>query len=505
MPEAVSGGGGLFDMDGDGDLDAYLVQGGDVLDGSDRPPNRLYENLGDGRFRDVTDGSGAADRGYGMGLACADYDDDGDVDLYVTNYGANRLLRNDGSGRFEDVTETAGVGDESWGASALFFDYDADGRLDLYVSNYVAWSPEKDSYTCENKLGSEDYCGPMTYDAPARDVLYRNEGDGRFREVTVEAGLNSRFGNGLGVVAGDYNDDGRLDLFVANDMNLDQLWINKGGRFVDEALLAGCAVDMEGGQPKAGMGVTAGDIDGDGDLDLMVCNLVESSDSVFRNDGSFFTDVTAAVGLGSVSRGFTRFGMGWADFDNDGRLDLYQGNGRILRTLPAYVEADLFAEPNLLFRAKPDGTFEEVAPRGGTDELLAGATRGVVFGDVDNDGGQDLIVINRDAETHLLINRAARGNWVGLDVQERAGGPAEGAVVRLRVGDRTLRRDVRSGYSYLTCNDPRVHFGLESADAVDSVEVTWVDGDREEFAGVSTGAYHQLRRGQGRALPPRAR
>ncbi len=506
MPEAISGGAALFDMDGDGDLDAYLVQGGPLLEPGSRPPNRLFAGDGRGGFAEVpaSVARDAADTGYGMGAACGDYDGDGDVDLYVTNYGRDTLLRNDGGGSFTDVTREAGIAGELWSASAAFFDMDGDADLDLFVTHYVNWRPESDTFTCENKLGGEDYCGPQTYGAPTRDTLYRNDG-GRFVDVSEEAGLGRAFGNGLGVLAADFDGDGRLDVFVANDMNLDQLWMNRGnGTFEDEALVAGCAVDLEGGRPKAGMGVTAADVDGDGDPDLMVCNLVESSDSVFRNDGGFFTDVTGAWGLGTVSRGFTRFGMGFADFDNDGDVDLYQANGRILRSMPAHAE-DLFAEPNLVFRREADGRFAEVLPRGGTVPTLFGASRGAAFGDVDGDGGVDVLVVNRDGPAHLLMNRVpGRGAWIGLRVRERSGAPAEGARVTLVTSRGERVADVRSAYSYLSCNDAGVHFGLgDDPPAVEDVRVRWTDGTETAFGPLAPGAWHALRRPAGSPAPGR--
>ncbi len=499
IPEAVSGGGGFFDMDGDGDLDVYLVQSGSLTRPAARlPGNRLFENLGDGRFRDVTAGSGAEDAGYGMGLACGDYDNDGDVDLYVTNYGPNRLLANAGDGTFRDVTDAAGVGHGGWGSSAGFFDYDRDGDLDLFVVNYIHWSVETE-LECYNQMGAVDYCSPKNYDSPAADVLYRNNGDGSFTDVTVQAGMNRGFGNGLGFAFGDFDADGWLDVFVANDGLVDQLWINQGdGTFKDEALLKGCAVDLEGGVPKAGMGVATGDIDDDGDLDLMVCNLVDESDSVYRNEGTYFTDVTSRAGLGRVSRHFTRFGVGWVDFNGDGSLDLYQANGRVRRAAELYDE-DPFAEPNLLYEGAPDGRFSEVLPRGGTAPILYAASRGAAFGDVDNDGGVDVLVINRDAPAYLLVNVVPqRGNWIRFRVLEQHGRDAEGAQLSLTVGGRTLRRDVRTGYSYLACNDPRVFFGLGEADRVETVRVRWVDGSDERFGPFEAGRDVVLKKGAGR-------
>ncbi len=508
MPEIMGGGGALFDMDGDGDLDAYLVQSGDVrLAPAEQPPNQLFRNEGGGRFSDVTAGSGAEAPGYGQGVAAGDYDDDGDVDLYVTNVGPDRLLRNEGGGRFRDVTEAAGIDAPGWGASATFWDYDRDGHLDIAVAQYLDWSVESES-ECFNNMGGLDYCSPLNYGAPARALLWHNLGDGRFEERAEAAGLVT-YGTGLGVVAGDFDLDGWPDLFVANDGMANRLWINQqDGRFKDLAAHYSCAIDTEG-EAKAGMGTTAEDSDDDGDLDLVVCNLVGEGDSFFENqDGQYFVDRAAERKLsGSASKTFTRFGVGMADFDNDSHLDMYQANGRV-GDARARVEAkpysltDPFAEPNVLFRGLADAGFTEQLPRGGTAEEIVATSRAAVFGDIDNDGGVDLLVVNRDAPATLLRNRVAeRGNWVGFRVLEASGRDALGAVVRLALGERRLRREVRSGYSYLAANDPRVHVGLGSADAVEDVEVQWVDGSRESFGRAAAGAWRTLRRGEGQARP----
>lgn len=493
MPEIVGGGAALFDMDNDGDLDVYLVQSGSLIEPFEKqPPNRLYRNLGDGRFEDITETSGAGDRGFGMGVAAADYDLDGHVDLYVTNTGRNTLLHNEGDGTFTDRTEIAGTGHTGWGTSAVFFDYDLDGDPDLYVVNYLYWSKETEN-DCVGPVGEPTYCGPRTYNAPAMDVLYRNDGDGTFTDVTEAAGVDRDFGNGLGVVSADFDADGWLDVYVANDGNLNQLWRNQGdGTFADVALLRGCAADQDG-LAKAGMGVTTADIDDDGDLDLLVCNLYEEGDSFYRNDGSYFSDVTAMTGLGVTSRLFTRFGLGWVDFDNDGYLDLFEANGRVGYQSNLFSD-DVYAEPNLLFRGGPDGRFEEVLPRGGTRETLIATSRAAAFGDFDADGGIDIVVVNRDLTVHLLRNIVPdRGNWVLFDLP----GAAEGTSVTLTLDGRRIRRDLRRGYSYLAANSPRVHFGLGAASRVEDVTVRWIDGSMESFGSFDGGELVTLTRGSG--------
>lgn len=479
LPEIMSGGAALFDMDNDGFLDAYLLQSGELTTGS-TAGNRLFRNRGDGTFEDVTAGSGADVRGYGMGVAAGDYDADGMTDLYVTQLGHNVLLRNQGGGHFQDVTGRAGVASRGWGTSSVFLDYDGDGRLDLFVANYVDWSPSSER-ACQSITGVADYCGPVEYNAPRAATLYHNSGDGTFRDVSQLAGIGAVSGNGLGVVSGDFNGDGRVDIYVANDRTPNRLWINQGhGRFEDMALIAGCAVDQDG-RPKAGMGVHAGDPDDDGDLDLFVGNMNGETDSFFRNDGTFFSDDSAVVGLRRTSRPFTRFGAALLDFDNDGVLDLFEATGRVGQQAGMF-SSDPYAEPNLIFRGLPGGRFEEALPRGGTREPLFATSRAAAFGDIDNDGGIDVLVANRDARPHLLHNVVrARGHWIQFKVVDRHGGDALGATVTVTAAERRVRRDVTAGYSYLASNDPRVHIGLGRASSVTGVTVRWPDGELQSF------------------------
>jgi hypothetical protein len=480
LPEIMGGGAALFDMDGDGDLDALLVQSG-VLGGTDTGPrHRLYRNDGSGRFEDVTVGSGVDVPGYGMGAATGDYDGDGDPDLYLTNLGANVLLRNDGAGRFTDVTAATGVAGSGWSTSAAFVDIDGDGWLDLFVTRYLAWTRERERQ-CFSLTGVVDYCSPKNYDAPTADLLFRNTGRGTFVDVSASAGITAAVGNGLGVVTDDVDGDGRPDIFVANDGTPNHLWLNQGrGSFIEAALPRGVAIDQDGA-PKAGMGVHAADVDGDADNDLLVMNLDTESDSYFRNDGRFFVDATTSVGLRVASRRFTRFGVAMLDFDNDGRLDVYEANGRVGLQGEAFA-ADPYAEPSLLFRGVDGPRFEEVQPRGGTAAPIVRTARAAAFGDIDNDGGIDILVANRDESPTLLRNVvASRGHWLMVSARDTRGGDALGARLSIRAGGRSYLRDVRTAYSYLAANDPRVHVGLGTTTAVESIEVRWPDGGRERF------------------------
>ena len=496
-PEIVCGGGALFDMDGDGDLDAYLVQSGGVITpASERAGNALFENDGSGRFRDVSSGSGADDRGYGMGVATGDYDGDGDVDLYVTNLEENALLRNEGGGRFVDVTQEAGVSETLWSTSASFLDYDRDGDLDLWVVNYIFWSVESER-ACYAQPHGETYCGPKAYDKPAPDTLFRNEGDGTFTNVTTEMGLKGSFGNGLGIGVSDFDGDGWLDVFVANDGTKDQLWINRQGEgFDDRGVAFACAADQDG-HIKAGMGVAVADLDDDADEDLLVVNLTGEYDSLFLNQGTHFVDRTASAGLTTASQTYTRFGVGFQDFDNDGWLDLYEANGRVSHGPSAKAGEDPFAESNLLYRGTESGRFAVVEPRGGTPDALVATSRGASFGDVDGDGGVDVLVYNRDAPAHLLMNRVeGRGEWIRFAVVD-SGRDALGAELTFSLGDRTIMRRVRASSSYCAANDPRVHVGVPGVAEVTDVTVRWVDGTTESFGNRAAGQDWRLVRGEG--------
>jgi len=494
----MGGGAGLFDMDGDGDLDVYLVQNGSATDASAKGEgNRLFRNRGNGVFDDVTDGSGAEARGYGMGVTAGDYDNDGDVDLYVTNLGPNVLLRNDGAGRFADATTHAGVNGDGWSTSAAFVDYDADGDLDLFVARYIDWSAATEK-PCFSLTGVPDYCSPRNYDAPTPSLLFRNNGNGTFTNASASAGIQGAVGNGLGVVAADFDRDGRVDIFVANDGTPNHLWMNLGnGRFAERALVSGVALDQDG-RAKAGMGVHVADVDGDADHDLLVVNLDGESDSFYRNEPQFFVDDTASVGLRTISRPFTRFGMALLDFDNDGLLDLYEANGRVGMQSERFSE-DPYAEPSLLLRGVAGGKFEPVDPQGGTSKPLVATSRAAAFGDLDNDGGIDVLVVNRDAEAHLLRNVVARrGHWLMAQVVDEHGRDALGAELTITVGARKIRVDVRAAYSYLASNDPRVHVGLGAATRVDDILVRWPGGLSESFGPFEADRIATIRKGSGR-------
>jgi len=499
MPEINTGGVGLMDYDGDGWLDVFCVNGGwadPSLSGA--PGHRLYRNRGDWRFEDVTERAGVGtNTGYGMGVACADYDGDGWTDLYVLNLRGNVLYRNRGDGTFEHATSRAGVAGDTWSSSAAFFDADRDGALDLFVVNYIHWSMAAE-VLCSSRGGVEDYCSPLSYRAPAMDRFYRNRGDGTFEDATVRFGVHRAYGNGLGVATGDWDGDGWVDVFVANDATANQLWMNRQGQgFVDEALTRGCALNAVG-VPRAGMGAVAVDLTGRGVLDLFVTHLVGEGNGWFANDHGHFVDRITARGPTRGSLPFTGFGLAFRDFNHDGEWDLFVANGRVRLGGRDLVPGDPYAEPNLLLRGLGGAEFEEVRPAGGTWPALVAASRGAGFGDLNNDGADDVVILNKDGPVHVLRNEVgAQGSWVGFDVRDARGGVARNAWVKAEQGDRRWVRQVQPNEGYGSSHDPRLIYGLGRSTEEVRVEVRWPEGYAERFGSQRVGQYHVLTRGMG--------
>jgi len=470
LPESVSGGAGLADLDGDGWLDLVLVQ-------STAGPSAIFLNRGDGTFGGEPISLPQPRGFFGMGVAIGDYDSDGDPDVYLTGLGPNRLFENRGQGRFEERAEEAGVADRGFGASAIFLDFDRDGDLDLFVVRYTDWSPGIE-IRCSDAADRPDYCNPANYERPSSDLLYRNVGNGEFLNVTEELGLDAARGNGLGVVADDFDGDGWVDLFVSNDTDPDRLWLNQSGEgFVERGLASGCAVD-DSGLAKAGMGIGIADLDGNGESDLLVVNLHGESDSLFMNHGGTFRDETARRGLGTTSRPYTRFGVGIHDFDLDGHLDIYLANGRIKRLEPKYAD-DPYAEPDLLLRGTANGRFEPVPI------ALSGpptTSRAAAFGDLNNDGTVDIVVIARD-ETPTVLYNTSRELGRGLVL---AGLPAETSEVHLEIEHENGRKEQiarrsRVAYGYLATHDPRPHFGIPNGATALRLVIEYDDATSESF------------------------
>jgi enediyne biosynthesis protein E4 len=509
FPEMSGGTVCLFDYDGDGKIDVYLVQSG-LLSESDRkeaaargekpPTSKLFRNLGGFKFEDVGERAGVAASGYGMGATAADYDGDGDVDLFVANVGDDFLFQNQGDGTFKEVAKEAGCSNPTWSSHASFADLDGDGDLDLFVSNYINWAEHRE-ISCKGGDNNPDYCGPNNYKASAIDSLYRNEGDGRFRDVSREAGLETAYGNGFGVLIADFDRDGKPDVYVANDGNENQLWINQGGlRFANKALAMGCALDRNG-VAQAGMGVATIDADANGFWDIFVTNLRDETNALYVYDGKkYFDDACVAYGLALQSRPFTGFGCGFADFDLDGRLDLYVANGAVMRPRgDPPSKAEPYGELNQVFRGVEGGKYEEIAPRGGTAAPLIHGSRGAAFGDLDDDGAVDVVVVNVDGPVYALRNVAPkRGGFVGLRVLDEKGRVAIGAEVSSRYGAMKRNDLVQPASSFNSCNDPRVVVGLGAATELDEVRVRFADGKTETFGPFKAGAYYDVRKGSGR-------
>ena len=503
LPEMTGSGAAWIDYDNDGDQDLYLIQSGQNL-GTDKtggPGNALYRNRGDGTFEDVTEQAGVGDSHYGMGVTVGDYDQDGDLDLYTTNVGPNQLYRNRGDGTFEDVAQQAGVQHGGWSTASAFVDYDQDGDTDLVVINYIRWSPETE-IDCRTGDNQQDYCSPVVYQAPARDTLYRNKGDGTFEDVSQEVGLNAAYGNGLGLVVCDFNADGRLDFYVANDGTPNQLWLqDEQGRFQDRALLLGCSVNRNG-VAQAGMGVAAIDLQDDGDFDLFMTHLAKETNTLYINNGTYFADQSSEFKLATPSLNYTGFGLGFVDFDHDTRLDLFVANGRVGKYQEPIIPTDIYAEPNLLFRGDKDGTFSEVMPQGGTKPVLIENSRASAMADYDKDGDVDILLLNNGGRATLLANVAgAQGRWVRFRALDDRGRDPVGAQVGIRVGDQWRWRLVGRTHGYLSANEPEVHFGLGDATRVDEVRVVWPGQKKESFGGFDAGAVVELRQGSGQSQP----
>jgi len=502
LPETMGAGVVWFDFDADGWQDLYVVQSGPFPPDGSAPPsgaNRLFRNRGDGTFEDVTEGSGADDAGYGQGAVGADYDGDGRVDLYVTNYGPDLLLRNLGGGRFEDTTIAAGLGLDEWSSSGAFADADGDGDLDLYVSRYVEFDPEQAIFCGDAETGQREFCDPSLFPG-ATDRFYLNLGDGSFRDATDEAGMSGANGKGLGVLFTDFDADGRPDIYVANDLTINLLFHNVGGgRFEQTSLFSGAGLNRDG-KAEAGMGLAVGDIDHDGDPDMVVSNFDVETNTVYVNVGPMqFEDRSAVSGFGPPSFNLLGFGVVLQDLNRDGKLDAYVTNGHIYED--PNRDSVTYEQPDLLLIGSGDGRFTSARCGSAFDLRLLG--RGLAAADYDNDGDIDLALLNNDRPLQLLRSDGVEGSWLGLQLRGRPPNTeAIGSVVTLITERGRQMRWVHAGDSYQSSSERRVHFAWEENDVPLSIEIIWPDRSSTRIENPQPGLYQVVEQGgEGGAAP----
>lgn len=492
--EAKGGGIGLVDYNGNGLLDVYLLNGSSFEGFPDgvKPHNRLFANQGDGTFVDVTRQAGVGDTAWSMGCVAADFNNNGHQDIYVTNYGPNRLYQNQGDGTFVDVAALAGVADARWGTGATFGDVDGNGYLDLYVVNYLDFAPPEDGPDERHFAvwrGVQVFRGPESFPG-ALDVLYRNLGNGTFEDVTAQAGLAGKnAGKGFQAVFLDFDNSGRLDLYVAADTTPNQLYQNEGnGRFVDISLLSGASHNRQG-EIQAGMGVAVGDYNNNGFLDMYVTHFSDDYNTLYRNEqGRYYADVTSEAGMTEDTFPFVGWGTEFVDFDNDGFLDLFVANGHAYQIVDEVDIGMTYAQPNLLFHNQSDGRFVEVGQKAGSGFATSKVSRGAAFGDIDNDGDIDILVLNIDDTPTLLRNEAGnRYNWLKITTRgTQSNRDGIGARIDLFCsqcypGSERQTREVRAGSSFLSSSDLRAHFGLGQASQVDSMKIRWPSGVVQRF------------------------
>ena len=505
--ETVSAGLALFDYDQDGDVDIYFLNGA-PLEGAkfDVPPtNALYRNDGEFRFTDVTVETGAGDTGYGLGVAVADYDNDGAPDLYLNNYGPNVMYRNKGDGTFSDVTgSTVGPGSEDEaGAGACFLDADKDGDLDLYVSSYLNFSYE--THVHNVWLGFHVYPGPDHY-LPIPDAFYRNNGDGTFTDASIESGIAASKGRGMGMVCADYDNDGDTDIFVANDSSPNFLFENDGtGKFREGGLLAGVAYDLYGSL-HGSMGVDCGDYDNDGLLDFYQTSYQSQFASLYRNlGGGLFEDVTLTAGAGQGTLQYVTWGNGLVDFDNDGDRDIFVACGHLYDNVDLFSDATSYRVQNVLLMNDGNGRFVDVSAKAGDGMLPKLSSRGAAFDDLDNDGDIDVVVLNsRCAPTILRNDSPNQNHWIQVRLRgTTTNRDGVGARVKVVAGDLTQIDEVHSGRSYQSHYGTRLHFGLGLRDHIDRIEVRWIGGGVDVFEQVGIDRLVTLIEGKGApATPP---
>jgi hypothetical protein len=488
--ETLGSGATFFDYDRDGDQDLYVVNSG-PLPGyapDEVVKNILYQNNGDGTFTDVTNEAGIGDTGYGMGVAVGDVDNDNYPDVYVTNFGPNVFYHNNGDGTFTDETQKAGVGNDQWGTSAAFADVDGDGNLDLYVANFVDFSLDKNKYCGNRRKGTRRYCGPRDYEGVS-DILFRNNGDGTFSDVSKESGVENIGGKGLGVVFVDFDNDEDADVYIANDSVRNFLYRNNGnGIFTDITFLSGTGYN-EDGMAQAGMGTDAGDYDNDGYFDLFVTNFSHDHNTIYRNNGTgIFDDYTFLTGLKESSWSYVGWGTGFFDYDNDGDQDIFITNSPSVYDMGIIEIDEDTPHQDLLFENLGDGTFIDVSKKSGDHFHIEKSGRGVAFGDMDNDGDMDLFVTNNNQDAVLLRNDGGnQNNWLIIrTIGTESNRDGIGTRIKVVTGDITQMDEVKSGTSYLCQSDLRLHFGFGEKKRVDLLEIRWPSGLVETYENVKT-------------------
>jgi hypothetical protein len=502
LPETTGAGCAFLDYDHDGWMDIYLVNSGrcDFYEPSPPLRNALYRNNRDGTFTDVTEKASVSGSGYGMGVAVGDYDGDGYPDLFLSQYGRSILYHNNGDGTFTDVTEKAGISVHGWASSAVWFDYDNDGKLDLFVCKFVDFDKSKNKLCGNAQTGERFYCVPRVYH-PAKSWLFHNNGDGTFSDVSQESGIAKVLGKAWGVVATDVNNDGLMDLFVANDTVPNFLFLNRGhGKFAEVGLESGDAFSQDG-QARSGMGVDSADFDQDGWQDLFVTNVDQEMYSIYHNrhDGSF-DDLAGPLGIGNTTRLMSGWGVKFFDFDNDGNVDLFIVNGHPDDKIEAHSNRVTYKEPLLLFR-NTGKTFENVSGPAGSVFSESFAARGMAIGDFNNDGAVDVLVAVNDGAPVLLQNVAARGNhWLGVRLLgEKSNPDAIGASITWHAGDLKRRRMKTGGGSFLSSHDPREVLGIGSKTKIDRLEIRWPQpsGRAETFTDLPIDRYISIVEGSG--------
>ena len=498
LPETVGAGCAFFDYDNDGWMDIYLVNSGpsDFYAPATPPKNALYRNNHDGTFTDVTDKACVAGGTFGMGAAAADYDGDGRVDLYVTSYGRNILYHNNGNGTFTDMAERAGVTAPGWSTCAVWFDYDNDGRLDLFVSSFVYYDKSQITLCTDETRSLHYYCVPRLF-KPSPSRLFHNNGDGTFKDVSKESGIADSPGKSFGAVATDVNNDGLMDLFVANDTMPNFLFVNKGGGKFEEAGLASGVAYSEAGKPRSGMGVDAADYDGDGWQDLFVANIDQEFFSLYRNQKDL-TFVDQPGEIGTATQLLSGWGLKFFDYDGDGDADLFLANGHPDDMIEARVSKVKYKEPLLLFENTGRG-FKNVSSQSGVVFTKDFSARGMTVGDIDNDGDLDVLISNNGHAPLLLRNEGgSRNNWLGLQLVATKSNPAAvGASITWQAGGVKRNRLKTSGGSYLASHDPRELLGLGSASKIDSVEIRWPSGKVDKLANPPLNTYIKVVEGEG--------